>query len=318
MKTFLWLVKREFWEHRGGFLWAPVITGAVFTALYVMAIIAIEVVGAKHGFHINVGGDIGKAIQQANQGDLNHLGTFLDGTMYACVGMISLVMSFVLFFYCLGALYDDRRDRSILFWKSLPISDTSTVFSKVASATILAPVIATAVGVVAGLLLLLILATTLAFHGVNVWQLLMLAHPFKVITNVVGYIPLYLLWALPSVGWLLFCSAWSRSKPFLWAIVVPVVAGVMVWWFDIMGIFNQSTAWFWTHVVARGLLSVCPLVIFALAPQDLSSDSSNGMHSLDLFQSYQALGSANLWIGVVVGAGLIAGAIWFRRWRDDS
>jgi ABC-2 type transport system permease protein len=222
-------------------------------------------------------------------------------------------MSFVLFFYCLGALYDDRRDRSILFWKSLPISDTSTVLSKVVSATILAPVIAAVIGVIMGLLLLLILATTLAFHGANVWQLLTLAHPFRVIANVVGYIPLYLLWALPSVGWLLFCSAWSRSKPFLWAIVVPVVAGVMVWWFDIMGLFDQSTAWFWTHVVVRGLLSVCPLVIFVLEPQD-----RYGTHSLDLIQSYQALGNLNLWIGAVVGAGLIAGAIWFRRWRDDS
>jgi len=33
MKTFYWLVKREFWEHKGGFFWAPVISGIVFLEL---------------------------------------------------------------------------------------------------------------------------------------------------------------------------------------------------------------------------------------------------------------------------------------------
>jgi len=228
------------------------------------------------------------------------------------------VLGFVVFFYCLGALYDDRRDRSILFWKSLPISDASTVLSKVVSATVLAPVIAIVVGIVVGMLQLLIVAITLSFHGVNVWQLLVLAHPFKVMFNLIGYTPLYVLWALPAVGWLLLCSAWARNKPFLWAVALPVATGLLISWFGIMGLFNLPTTWFWRNVVQRSLFSVFPGTgsLFGGMPHNVSN--IDGLSVLDLSTTYQLLGSPDLWIGVAAGAALLAGAIWFRRWRDDS
>lgn len=318
MKTFYWLVKREFWEHRGGFLWAPVITGGIFLALNLMGIIAAEVVGARHGIHFGAGGELNNVMARMDSGDLSKVGMALDLAMYSSIGMISVVLGFVVFFYCLGALYDDRRDRSILFWKSLPISNAATVLSKVVSATVLAPVIAMIVGILAGMVQLVIVAITLSFHGVNVWHLLALAHPFRVMANLIGYIPVYMLWALPSVGWLLFCSAWARSKPFLWAVAVPVATGLMVWWFDIMGLFNQTSAWFWTHVVIRGLFSIAPGGSLTADLHGLRVGKGNELGLLDLAQTYQALGTANLWIGVLVGAALIAAATWFRRWRDDS
>ena len=224
MKTFYWLVKREFWEHRGGFFWAPVITGGIFLLLNIMGIITAEVLGAQPRHPLRCQRrTAATSCRDMDAGDMSKVGMALDMAMYSAIGiMLIVVLGFVVFFYCLGALYDDRRDRSILFWKSLPISNTSTVLSKVVSATVLAPVIAVVVGIVVGMLQLLILAITLSFHGVNVWQLLVLAHPFRVMFNLIGYIPLYVLWALPSVGWLLLCSAWARSKPFLWAVALPV------------------------------------------------------------------------------------------------
>jgi ABC-2 type transport system permease protein len=241
--------------------------------------------------------------------------------MYSAMGLLIVVLGFVVFFYCLGALYDDRRDRSILFWKSLPISDTSTVLSKVVSATVLAPIVAVITGIIVGMLQLLILAVTLSFHGVNVWQMLVLAHPFRVMFNLVGYIPLYVLWALPSVGWLLLCSAWARNKPFLWAVALPVATGLLVSWFGIMGLFDLPTTWFWKNIVQRGLLSVFPGTgsVFGHNGNIAHSVAGNpGMDFMDLSSTYQLLASPNLWIGVVVGLGLLAGAVWFRRWRDDS
>ena len=53
--------------------------------------------------------------------------------------MVNIVLGVVVFFFCLGALFDDRKDRSVLFWKSLPISDQATVLSKVAMALVVAP-----------------------------------------------------------------------------------------------------------------------------------------------------------------------------------
>ena len=312
-----WLVKREFWEHRGGFLWAPLVTGGIFLLLNVMGIITMEVVGARHGISFGATGNLQHVISKMDAGDLSQVGMALDVAMYSAMALIFVVLGFVVFFYCLGAIYDERRDRSILFWKSLPLSDSETVLSKVVSATIVAPVIATIAGIVAGILQLLILAITLSFHGVHVWQLLTLAHPFRVTVNMLGHIPLYLLWALPSVGWLIACSAWARTKPFLWAIALPVATGLLVTWFGIMGLFNLSAGWFWQNIVARALFSAFPGASL-VGSDDLIHTGKNNLDFMDLGNAYQLLGSANLWIGVLVGAALIVGAIWFRRWRDDG
>ena len=321
MKTFYWLVKREFWEHRGGFFWAPIITGGVFLLLNLMGIITAEVIGARNGIHIGASGGLQQVIADMNAGDLSKVGLALDIAMYSAMGLIAVVLGFVVLFYCLGALYDERRDRSILFWKSLPVSDRDTVLSKVVSATVVAPAIAIAVGIVVGMVQLLIVTVVLSFHGVHVWQLLTLAHPFRVMANLLGSIPLYLLWALPSVGWLMLCSAWARNKPFLWAVVLPVVTGVLVSWFGIMGLFNQSTGWFWSNVVLRLLLSVFPGTSVLGDAHGINAGNigtAPRLDFMDLSQTYQLLAGPNVWIGVVVGLGLITAAIWFRRWRDDS
>jgi ABC-2 type transport system permease protein len=319
MKTFYWLIKREFWENRGSFLWAPVITGGVFLLLNIMGIITAEVLGARHGIQIGAGGDLQHVIAQMDAGDTSKVSLTLDIAMYSAMGLLSVVLGIVVFFYCLGALYDDRRDRSILFWKSLPVSDASTVLSKVVSATLLAPVIAVVAGIAVGMLQLLIVATTLSFHGVNMWQLLILAHPFHVMFNLLGYIPLYFLWALPAVGWLLLCSAWARNKPILWAVALPVATGLLVNWFGLMGLFDLPTTWFWRNIVQRGLFSVFPGTGSVFGHQGhIAVIGHSGMDFMDLGNTYQLLASTNLWVGVVVGLGLLAGAIWFRRWRDDS
>ncbi|WP_267225982.1 hypothetical protein [Dyella silvae] len=321
MKTFYWLLKREFWEHRGGFLWAPVVTGSVFLVLNLMAIITAEVLGAKHGIEIG-GNDVRMMLQHADRGDMAQIGSALDMAMISSMSLIGIVMGIVVLFYCLGALYDDRRDRSVLFWKSLPVSNTSTVLSKVTSAALVAPVIAVVASIACGLLQLVIYAVVLSFHGVNVWQLLTLAHPLQAIGSLLSNIPLYALWAMPAIGWLMLCSSGARTKPFLWAVAVPVVAGLLVTWFGIMGLFNLPPAWFWTHIVQRALLSVFPGSSLIFNDHDVTAmadmDGNNPLGLLAPSHTYGLLASPNLWLGVVAGAGLIAAAIWFRRVRDDG
>ncbi|QNK00916.1 ABC-2 transporter permease [Dyella telluris] len=321
MKTFYWLMKREFWEHRGGFLWAPVVTGGIFLVLNIMAIIAAEVLSANHGVQIG-GNDIGMMLRHADAGDWAQVGAAADVAMISSMGLIGIVMGMVVLFYCLGSLYDDRRDRSVLFWKSLPVSNTSTVLSKVASAALVAPVIAVVVSVICGLLQLMLFAIVLSFHGVNAWQLLTLAHPLRAIVSLISNVPLYALWAMPAIGWLMLCSSGARSKPFLWAVAVPVVLGLLVSWFGIMGQFNRPTAWFWGNVVQRVLLSVFPGSALIFDKHGLESmgdlEQNNPLAAISPAHTYGLLASPNLWIGVVAGAALIAGAIWFRRVRDDS
>jgi len=321
MKTFLWLIKREFWEHRGGFLWAPVITGGIFLLLNLMGIITSEVLGGNTRLNFAFGGEgnnMQLLLNNLDKQSMDAVGAGLDMAMYSPTMIIGLVMGFVVFFYCLGALYDDRRDRSILFWKSLPISDTATVLSKVASATIVAPLIAVVVGTLTGIMMLLMFALTLSLHGVSAWHLLGLSHPLQVIANLVGSIPLYVLWALPTVGWLMLCSAWARSKPFLWAVVLPAAAGIVLGWFNLLGTVTMQSSWYWRDVVLRILLGVFPGGWFSEVSGIGGNNPAELLSSVGVLRSYTVIGSMNLWIGVAAAAAMLAGAIWFRRWRDDS
>ena len=316
-----WLVKREYWENRGGFLRAPLVTGGIFLLLNLMGIITGEVMGARHGFNFSLGGSqnnmqlLSRALDQQS---MTAVGAGLDMVMYSPTVILSIVMGFVVFFYCLGALYDDRRDRSLLFWKSLPISDTATVLSKVIAATVVAPAIAVVVGTLTGIAMLLMFALALSFHGVSVWHLLVLAHPFQVAANLVGSIPLYLLWALPSVGWLLLCSAWARNKPFLWAVALPVSVGIVIGWFNLLGTLNVQDSWYWRHVVLRILFSVFPGGWFTEVPNVGGNNPAELLSSVGIVHAYTALGSMSLWIGAAAATIMLAGAIWLRRWRDDA
>ena len=122
--TFKWLLKREFWENRGGFLWAPLITGAIISLL--TAVFA--VIGLVRFKNSNAGDSMqfnGSLAEHARQ-----IGGIGDTAMLVGISLTTLVLAFVVFFYALGCLYDDRRDRSVLFWKSLPASDMQIVLSK--------------------------------------------------------------------------------------------------------------------------------------------------------------------------------------------
>ena len=320
-KTLYWLVRREFWEHRGGFVWAPVITGIVFLVLNMMGIISGEVLGAREGFHFGPleGRDIAAKIQSMDAHQIQQVGSALDLAMLSSSFLISVVFAFVVFFYCLGALYDDRRDRSILFWKSLPVSDSATVLSKVIAAVLIAPIIVVICGVLTGIAMLLLFTITLSFHGVSMWSLLVLAHPFQIVGFLIGSIPLYLLWALPTVGWLMLCSSWSKAKPFLWAVVIPVALGVMISWFNLLGSAGFKSNWYWREIVARVLFSVFPGGwLHDSAAQHLGNNPENIGSFFNLSNSYAVLATPEIWIGAVAGIAMLAGAVWFRRWRDDS
>jgi ABC-2 type transport system permease protein len=322
MKTYYWLIKREFWENRGSFFWAPVIAVGVFLILNIMGIITFEVFAAQHG--IRIGGlNIDQLVHSMDAKDMAKVGVGIDLAMMSASSLLGIVLGIVVFFYCLGSLYDDRRDRSILFWKSLPISDRDTVFSKVLSATVLAPVIATICGLIGAVVMLLMAMLVAMFHGIHLWTLLGYAHPFKTIGTIIAVIPVNLVWALPTIGWLMLCSAWARSKPFLWAVAVPVGVGIMVSWFSVMGMFNVTNGWFWRHIVARALFSVFPNGWVESAKVTYTSS-----HGFDLSHQFdQLIGIGNAWsqlgrtdflVGGVVGLAMIGGAIWFRGRRDDS
>ncbi|ODU38331.1 MAG: hypothetical protein ABS98_16705 [Lysobacteraceae bacterium SCN 69-48] len=321
------LLRREFWEHKGGFFWAPIWAGGISLLLTLMALIFGEVAmrreavsGLKVNGQVMINGlDLRLITEKMSPEDVQKLADGISLSTASAMFWPLLVLGFVVFFYCLGSLYDERKDRSVLFWKSLPVSDRDTVLSKALSALVVAPTLAIAVGIACMVAFLLVLSVFVLLHHGNPFVLLW--SPDNLLANAgvaIAAIPVYALWALPSAGWLLLCSAWSRSKPFLWAIMIPVFAGVFISWFDLMNLFNLDSSWFWKNVVAHLLGGVFPGTWFTVMDLDGMQAKELGNHLVLLKALYSALATPQLWIGAGAGIAMIAAAIRLRRWRDDN
>ena len=315
------LLKREYWEHRGGFLWTPVWMTGVILIFTVLGILSAEVLGSNA--HVHVGFSLDELRNHISANDLAEAGNALDMAQLVFGGLACVGLFFVLFFYLLGALYDDRRDRSVLFWKSLPITDTSTVASKVLSAMFVAPAIAFVVSTAAYVLFLVLIVLWAGAHGLNAFPAILAAHPLGMFWRLLLTIPVDAIWALPTIGWLLFWSATARSKPFLWAVILPIVAVALNGWFGMLGLPHVGGEIALKSIVGRLLLSVMPGAW-------LSADGGLGArrfsfgadeHVLTMFDPsriYALFASPNLWIGAIAGLALIAGAIWFRQRRIET
>lgn len=322
MNTMKWLMKREFWEHKGGFFWAPAVVGTILVLVMLVSAIAAVSLGRQHGIHIN--GDELSSITNAM--DATQRATAVSALTNHYMGTAAplfMVLSFVVFFFCLGALFDERKDRSVLFWKSLPVSDGETVLSKVATALVVAPVITLVIATITAVLSLLFICLGATAAGVNVLgEVFSSSATYLAPLQLAAILPVYVLWALPTVGWLIMVSAWARTKPFLWAVGVPLLTGALLSWFNAMFSFNWDIAWFWQHIVARGLLSVFPGMWFAQNRMPNGGDIGAGLHdnpmSSLLSQSWQSLGSPDVWIGVALGAAMIFTAVRLRRWKDEG
>lgn len=321
MNTYKWLLKREFWESRGGFLWAPAIAGLVFIVLNIMGFITALVLGSRENIQVS-GVRLGEMTGDLRPDEIAQLGAGLDLALYMSVTWPLMVLAFVVFFYALSSLYDERRDRSVLFWKSLPLSDRDTVVAKAVTALVTAPVIATLIGIATMFAFLLVLCVFVLAHGGNPFTLVIgPASPLKVALHSLMWLPVYACWALPTVGWLMLCSVWAKTKPFLWAVLIPIFAGVMVSWFQIMKLFDLGAGWFWAHVVARGLFSTVTgsdifyrgIDVFSgvRGPEDLTQMFSPSF-------AFQAFAMPQMWIGMAVGIAFIVIAIRLRRWRDEG
>lgn len=320
MNTFPTLLKREFWEHKGGMLWAPVVVGGLM--LGAAGISAAIGLAAKDG-DMRVNGERivadGQLLTTETQQQI------ADGLSFAIIpslAPLAAVLAFVVLFYALGSLYDDRRDRSVLFWKSMPVSNTATVLSKLASMALVTPLITALVGIVVGTVIAIVAASTLAVFGANVLPELLTTSEFYLAPlAVLAVIPVYALWVLPSIAWCMAVSAWAKRAPFLWAVGTPVLAGILLSWQQAMFDRDLGAEWFWEHVVGRLFGSFLPGMWFAFSDNwervDDFQPAEQSVFEL-VSMSYASLSSPSLWIGLAAAAALVAVAIRLRRWREDA
>jgi ABC-2 type transport system permease protein len=278
-----WSVWRELWENRSIYI-APLIVAAV--QVFGFAISAIGLADRRRGVLLLDPTDGRTAIEQP----------------YDLAAMIMIFTVFIVgVFYCLDALHGERRDRSILFWKSLPVSDLTTVLSKVTVPLVVLPVICFALIVCVQLIMVLETSVVLIIHGMSptsTWTLIPFFQDWVVLLY--GLIALA-LWHAPIYGWLMLVSGWARRATFLWA-VLPLIA------IQILEKIAFGTAHFGAFIGHR-LMGFAPSAFY------FGAHKTPAIHSLAQLTPGRYLSSPGLWIGLLVAAGFLAAAARMRRYR---
>jgi ABC-2 type transport system permease protein len=298
VRPFYWSVRRELWENRSLMI-APLVAGGIV----VLALL----------------GMIVRAVTQARSQELatippEVLGQAATAAYAGIAYAVSIVMHITVFFYSLDALQGERKDRSVLFWKSMPVSDTTTVLSKLFTALVVSGAIVVAVAIATQIVLLLLATVLVTVGGVNpapIWggQLLQMT------VAIIYWQITVALWYAPVVAWLLLASAWAKRATILWALLTPLA----------LAIFER---------VALGTSYVQRIINYRISDPvyEMFSKHARGAELTVGSEGVRAHGFAGrvfdaidpiaffsnpwLWVGLVVAAGFVAAAIWMRRYRE--
>jgi ABC-2 type transport system permease protein len=282
-RPMVWSVRRELWENRSIYIAPPSVAGLFLFGFLISTI------------HLPAKMRAASALDPAEQHKL------LTQPYFMAAGLMMLTTIVVGVFYCLDALHGERRDRSILFWKSLPVSDFTTVLSKAITAVVILPLVAFGAAVVTQWIMLLVSSAVLLASGISVTTLWANASLFQ------GWVMLFYhlltvhgLWYAPIYGWLLLVSAWARRAPFLWAGLPLLGIGVVE-----KIAFNTSH---FGRMLGNRMLG-------GGAGGDDFITGYLSMDPLMHFRPGEFLISPGLWIGLAVAALFLAAAVRVRRYQ---
>lgn len=317
MNRLMALLKREFWENKGAFRTTPLVIGGIYIVLTLMFIITFN--------HFdNEFQSLKELVRWLSQTDASLRGQIIFGANIAALpGLFNVVLSFVVFFYLLGSLYDDRKDRSILFWKSLPASDTLTLTSKLLSAMVVAPVIFWVIYVLTYIVIMLIFSVVVLYLGENPWTLFLgLGMPFKAWSMLLLSYLAQSIWALPLYGWLMLVSSFAPRIPLLFAILPPVVVAVLQIWIEFLQTFTLKKNLF--GVIGEWFAN-SPFISFISTDGDDRPVAKLGIPLSDTFGHEATVGnildrlfSTHMLIGLAVAAVFLGAALWLRRRATES
>ena len=275
-RVFYWSIRRELWEYRSIYF-APLAAAAIFLSGFLIAL-------PHHMRGV-------KTLDQAHK--------VLDTPYQLAAGLIMGTGFIVGIFYTLDALYGERRDRSILFWKSLPVSDLITVLSKVTIPLLILPLLTFAIAVVTQFVMLVLSSAALLGSGVNVgtfWAHMSFFHMSLMLLYHI--LTVHGLWYAPLYGWLLLVSAWAPRAPFMWAFLPPFV----VWGLEKI-VFQTS---YFLGMLQYRLTGPAP----AMPPAH-----DTVMDVISALTLSQFLSTPGLWIGLIIAAVFLFAAVRLRRYR---
>jgi ABC-2 type transport system permease protein len=279
-----WSVRREFWENRSIYI-APLAVAGVFLFGFLISLVRLPD-KMRHALALD-------PVQQR---------TAIQQPYLLAAGLLMLTAMIVGVFYCLDALHGERRDRSILFWKSLPVSDLTTVLSKASIPLIVLPVLTVAIIITTHTIMLLLSSAVLEGSGLpvaTVWSQVSWLHlSFILLYHLVI---VHGLWHAPFYAWLLLVSGWAKRAAFLWALLPPLAIGIV-------------------EKIAFNSSHFANLVLYQLnggGGMDVAhAPGSTAIDMLGQFEPITLLTTPGLWIGLAITAAFLAAAVRLRRNRE--
>ncbi len=278
-RAMYWSIRRELWENRSIYI-APLAAAGLFLLGF-----AINMVAMRR----RIGASL---LDPAQQHELLATRYELSGALIMGTALIVGV------FYSLDALYGERRDRTILFWKSLPVSDLTAVLSKLTIPLVILPLLSFALTLATQFIMLLLSSVILLGSGVDIaalWKEVSFFHVSLVLLY--HLLTVHGLYYAPIYGWLLLVSAWARRAPFIWAFLPPfVICGVE------KVAFNTS---YFLALLEERLVGPGGSMAADNHPKDF-------MATLIPVHFFSVPG---LWIGLALAAVFLAAAVRLRRYQ---
>ena len=280
-RPFYWSVRRELWENRWIYL-GPAAVAAVFLLGFLIS--TIHLPATMRGMSV----------------DLHHRDA-IAAPYDILAGLMMLTTILVNVFYCADALYGERRDRSILFWKSMPVSDLTTVLAKASIPLVIVPLLAWATAVAAQCVMLLLSSAALLARGSSVSPLWTELSFFRMSLLLLYHIvTAHTLWPLPVYCWLLLVSGWARRATLLWAALPVVAIG------GLEAIVFRT--WHFAALIGTRLIGAAPAIDFG-SPNTFPTNPMTHITPLNF------LSSTELWFGLALGAAFLAAAVRLRRYQ---
>jgi ABC-2 type transport system permease protein len=271
----VWSVRREVWENR--YLYAaPLIVAAVTVVGFLIA-------------------TIGRALSVS---DLDRRRAILSEPYHFSTALIMGAAFVVAFFYCLESLHGERSDRSILFWKSLPVSDVVTVLSKAAIPFVVLPVIAFVITVVTQWVMLTLSSLVLLASGMSAGTLWMQATLLQVML-LYHLFTVHVLWYAPIYTWAMLVSGWAKRVVILWAILPAAVICIL-----------EKFAFNTTH-----FLNLLRYRFSGPEEFTFKAAGTTAVHSMMHLDPARFFTTPGLWVGLLIAAIFLGGAVVQRRYR---
>jgi ABC-2 type transport system permease protein len=299
-------IKKELWEFSGMLKWVPITLAGVFIFIPLLSLmlngidtqaVLVELKG--------IVAEVNKLTELEQSGRMSEIFFVSAIALFSPFIAIGFIVQVYYFVTC---LFDERRDQSVMFWRSLPVSDEMTIASKLLTGAVVIPVIFFAAATVLMVLMVVLAIVACAIlsigFDISLWSMLASAN----ILSGVGYIWLTLLpiaiWLLPLYSWLMLASIYANKAPFLWA-VLPIVALLVIE--TIVVHYLHLSEPFFGHFL---------MDYFSITPDNLANVSVEQEKSRSA--ALQLLIAQIDYRTVLVSAGLLAATYWFRVNKSES